>query len=57
MEYLDINSGLGLFFIVLGFFCWLAIKIVPQQQAWIVERLGKYNKNTSAWINFYFAIY
>ena len=44
MEYLDINSRLGLFFMVLGFFFWLAIKIVPQQQAWIVERFGKYDK-------------
>jgi regulator of protease activity HflC (stomatin/prohibitin superfamily) len=52
MEYLDINSGLGLFFIVLGFFCWLAIKIVPQQQAWIVERLGKYNKTLQPGLTF-----
>ena len=52
MEYLDINYGLGLFFIVLGFFCWLAIKIVPQQQAWIVERLGKYNKTLQPGLTF-----
>jgi len=52
MEYFDINSGLGLFFIVLGFFCWLAIKIVPQQQAWIVERLGKYNKTLQPGLTF-----
>ena len=52
MEYFDINSGLGLFFIVLGFFCWLAIKIVPQQQAWIIERLGKYNKTLQPGLTF-----
>ncbi len=52
MEYFDINSGLGLFFVVLGFFCWLAIKIVPQQQAWIVERLGKYNKTLKPGLTF-----
>ncbi|RYF73156.1 MAG: paraslipin, partial [Comamonadaceae bacterium] len=24
-------------------FVWLTIKIVPQQHAWVRERLGKYN--------------
>jgi regulator of protease activity HflC (stomatin/prohibitin superfamily) len=52
MEYFDINSGVGLFLIVLGFFCWLAIKIVPQQQAWIVERLGKYNTTLQPGLTF-----
>lgn len=52
MEYFDINSGLGLFFIVLGFFCWLAIKIVPQQHACIIERLGKYNKTLQPGLTF-----
>ena len=52
MDYLDINSGVGFFLIVVGFFCWLAIKIVPQQQAWIVERLGKYSKTLQPGLNF-----
>lgn len=52
MEYFDINSGVGLFFVVLGLFCWLAIKIVPQQQAWIVERLGKYNTTLQPGLTF-----
>ncbi|MBY0580658.1 MAG: SPFH/Band 7/PHB domain protein [Rickettsiales bacterium] len=52
MDYLDINSGAAFFLIVLGFFCWYAIKIVPQQQAWIVERLGKYNKTLQPGLTF-----
>ena len=52
MDIFDLNSGLGLFFIALGFFCWLAIKIVPQQQAWIVERLGKYSKTLQPGLSF-----
>ena len=52
MDIFDLNSGLGLFLIALGFFCWLAIKIVPQQQAWIVERLGKYNKTLQPGLSF-----
>ena len=52
MEYFDINSGVGLFLIVLGFFCWLAIKIVPQQQAWIIERVGKYNRTLEPGLSF-----
>ncbi|MBY0379982.1 MAG: SPFH/Band 7/PHB domain protein [Burkholderiales bacterium] len=52
MDYLDINSGLGFFLIILGSFCWFAIKIVPQQQAWIVERLGKYNKTLQPGLSF-----
>ncbi|RUM58504.1 MAG: SPFH/Band 7/PHB domain protein [Persephonella sp.] len=28
------------------------VRIVPQQQAWIVERLGKYNKTLNAGLNF-----
>ena len=52
MDVFDLNSGLGLFFIALGVFCWLAIKIVPQQQAWIIERLGKYNKTLQPGLSF-----
>jgi regulator of protease activity HflC (stomatin/prohibitin superfamily) len=43
-DILDYNSGLAFFLIAVGVFCCLAIKIVPQQQAWITERLGKYSK-------------
>lgn len=35
-----------LFIIVL--FAWLGVKIVPQQQVWIVERLGKYHKSLNS---------
>jgi regulator of protease activity HflC (stomatin/prohibitin superfamily) len=52
MDVFDLNSGLGIFFIALGVFCWLAIKIVPQQQAWIIERLGKYNKTLQPGLSF-----
>ena len=52
MDVFDLNSGLGIFFIALGAFCWLAIKIVPQQQAWIIERLGKYNKTLQPGLSF-----
>ncbi len=52
MDLFDLNSGIGIFLIALGVFCWLAIKIVPQQQAWIVERLGKYNKTLQPGLSF-----
>lgn len=52
MDIFGLNSGLGIFLIALGFCCWLAIKIVPQQQAWIVERLGKYNKTLQPGLSF-----
>ena len=32
-------------------FVFLGIKIVPQQQAWIIERLGKYNRTLGAGLN------
>lgn len=31
---------------------WKGIKIVPQQQAWIVEKLGKYDRKLEAGLNF-----
>ncbi len=40
---------LGLVILAIGVF---SIKIVPQQQAWIVERLGKYNKLFEAGLHF-----
>ncbi|WPX96551.1 SPFH domain-containing protein [Candidatus Bandiella euplotis] len=52
MDLLDYNSGGAFLLIVAGAFCWLAIKIVPQQQAWIVERLGKYNKTLQPGLTF-----
>ncbi len=33
-------------------FLFKAVKQVPQQQAWIIERLGKYNKTITAGLNF-----
>lgn len=39
MEY-----GFLIFLFALFLIAWMGVKIVPQQQAWIIERLGKYNK-------------
>ncbi len=39
-----------LFASVITFF--MAVKTVPQQEVWIIERLGKYNKSLEAGINF-----
>ncbi|RZI64193.1 MAG: paraslipin, partial [Variovorax sp.] len=33
-------------------FVWLTIKIVPQQHAWVRERLGKYNGTMTPGANF-----
>ena len=34
--------GLGIFAVILAF---QSIKIVPQQNAWVIERFGKYNRS------------
>ncbi len=31
---------------------WNSVKIVPQQQSWLVERFGRYNQSLSAGLNF-----
>jgi regulator of protease activity HflC (stomatin/prohibitin superfamily) len=41
--------GLILFLVMLT--VWQGIKIVPQQQAWIVERLGRYDRKLEAGMN------
>jgi len=47
---LDIATLILIAFIVITL--WKGIKIVPQQQAWIVERLGKYHRTLYAGLNF-----
>jgi regulator of protease activity HflC (stomatin/prohibitin superfamily) len=47
---LDVATLLLIAFIVITL--WKGIKIVPQQQAWIVERLGKYHRTLYAGLNF-----
>jgi regulator of protease activity HflC (stomatin/prohibitin superfamily) len=41
--------GVDIFWLAVALFCvlivWKGVKIVPQQQAWIVERLGKFDRN------------
>ncbi len=52
MESLGMDFG---YFVVLFAFViilFMAVKTVPQQEVWIIERLGKYNKSLEAGINF-----
>lgn len=46
MDY-GILISLAVIFIIL----WMSVKIIPQQQAWIVERLGKYSKTLEPGLN------
>ncbi len=39
-------------FVVIAIFVIRAIKVVPQQNAWVVERLGKYNATLAPGLNF-----
>ncbi|MFQ3306826.1 MAG: regulator of protease activity HflC (stomatin/prohibitin superfamily) [Candidatus Midichloriaceae bacterium] len=48
---LSFDSAYPFFLIAFGFAVWLSVKIVPQQQAWILERLGKYNKTLEPGLN------
>jgi len=45
---------IGCFFLVVSFFTIMAysIKIVPEQEVWIIERLGKYYRKLQAGLNF-----
>ncbi len=47
---LDFGYFIVLFAFVIILF--MAVKTVPQQEVWIIERLGKYNKSLEAGINF-----
>ncbi|MGB7298340.1 MAG: SPFH domain-containing protein [Burkholderiaceae bacterium] len=50
---LEGTLGVGVVLLVLAaIFVFKAVKQVPQQQAWIVERLGKYRKTLSPGLNF-----
>jgi regulator of protease activity HflC (stomatin/prohibitin superfamily) len=41
-----------LLFVIAAIFIVRAIKVVPQQNAWVVERLGKYNASLAPGLNF-----
>jgi regulator of protease activity HflC (stomatin/prohibitin superfamily) len=43
-----------LLLLIAGFFVFSTIKVVPQQNAWVVERLGKYNVTLSPGLSFLF---
>jgi regulator of protease activity HflC (stomatin/prohibitin superfamily) len=50
---LEGTLGVGIVILVLAvIFVFKAVKQVPQQQAWIIERLGKYRKTLSPGLNF-----
>ena len=50
---LDAGSVLGIgFFFIIVMLVYKGIKVVPQQQAWIIERFGRYNVTLSAGLNF-----
>lgn len=42
----------ALLFVIAAIFIIRAIKVVPQQNAWVVERLGKYNATLAPGLNF-----
>ena len=41
---IDFNFTAMFLMIAIGFIIFLSVKIVPQQEAWIIERLGKYKE-------------
>lgn len=46
LEFLDMLIFALLFLVVLT--VWKGVKIVPQQEAWIIEKLGRYDRNLDA---------
>ena len=52
MSFFQLDLSFTFFFIVIGAFFLLAIKVVPQQQAWILERLGKYHRTLEPGLSF-----
>ena len=49
---MDFGTFTILLAVIIVFF--LGVKIVPQQEVWIIERLGKYNKSLEAGLNLIF---
>ena len=41
-----------LFFVIAAVFVARSVKVVPQQHAWVVERLGKYHATLTPGLNF-----
>ncbi len=54
MENVGTGIDFGYFVVLLAFVImfFMAVKTVPQQEIWIIERLGKYDKSIEAGINF-----
>lgn len=50
------GNGILTILIVIGAIIALGIKVVPQQEAWIIERLGKFNKTLQPGFNVIFPI-
>ena len=44
--------GLATIAFIIALLVWKGVKIVPQQSAWIIERLGKYDRSLSAGMHF-----
>ena len=50
---IDFGTGFGFFiFFIIAYAAWKGVKIVPQQQAWIVQWLGKFDRKLEPGINF-----
>lgn len=49
---IELNIPLLFLVAIIAIICIFAIKIVPQQQVWIIERLGKYNRIIEAGLHF-----
>jgi len=49
---MDFLGFVGAISVVIVFYFILAVKIVPQAEKWVIERLGKYHRTLDAGINF-----
>ncbi|MDX1351418.1 MAG: SPFH domain-containing protein [Thiomicrorhabdus sp.] len=49
---MDFLSFVGALSVLIIFYLLLAVKIVPQAEKWVIERLGKYHRTLEAGINF-----
>ena len=48
MNFISLTDPIVLVLLLALFFGFIGIKIVPQQQAWIIERLGRYHRSLGA---------
>ncbi len=49
---MDFASFTGAFLVLIVMYLVLAVKIVPQAEKWVIERLGKYHRTLDAGVNF-----